>query len=249
MKRAIRSVYGVLTIYLSKKRGCRILNINEIFYSIQGEGVYQGVPTVFIRLQGCNLQPGCTWCDTSYAQDPHAACKRLSVGDIAVEVLRLLPAGANRWVCITGGEPLLQEEALGRLVAALKLHECKVEIETNGTLLPPSWADIVTSWCADVKCPSSGIFETQDEWFAMRTCDQLKFVVQNDDDLFYVECQVAETHWDPAIVISPVLQVDASGNVILDQPWLHSVVLFCKQYGYRFSLQLHKLLWGNRIGV
>ena len=83
------------------------MKIAEIFQSIQGEGKNQGKPCLFIRLAGCNLH--CRWCDTAYAQ---TGGTEMSIDTILERVLRLNPS----YVCITGGEPLLQADELEQLV-------------------------------------------------------------------------------------------------------------------------------------
>lgn len=97
------------------------MKVNEIFYSIQGEGHYAGTPAVFVRLQGCNLK--CKFCDTN-----HSAGKEMSNVMILQEVQKY-PA---KVVIITGGEPLLQD--IEPLVDTLQKHRYKVNIETNGTI-------------------------------------------------------------------------------------------------------------------
>lgn len=97
------------------------MKVNEIFYSIQGEGHYAGTPTVFVRLQGCNLK--CKFCDTN-----HSSGKEMSNVMILQEVQKY-PA---KVVIITGGEPLLQD--IEPLVDTLQKHRYKVNIETNGTI-------------------------------------------------------------------------------------------------------------------
>ena len=79
------------------------MKINEIFYSIQGEGIQSGLPTIFIRLTGCNLR--CSYCDTKYA---YIKGKHLSIDEISLK-LKEFPCNT---VCITGGEPLLHENIL-----------------------------------------------------------------------------------------------------------------------------------------
>lgn len=97
------------------------MKVNEIFYSIQGEGHYAGTPAVFVRLQGCNLK--CKFCDTN-----HSSGKEMSNVMILQEVQKY-PA---KVVIITGGEPLLQD--IEPLVDTLQKHRYKVNIETNGTI-------------------------------------------------------------------------------------------------------------------
>lgn len=107
------------------------MRVNEIFYSIQGEGAHTGTPAIFVRLSGCNLR--CPFCDTS-----HFVHREMTEDKIADEVSRY-PA---KLVVITGGEPALQLTP----TLIVKLHELgkKVAIETNGTMTVPYNVDWVT---------------------------------------------------------------------------------------------------------
>ena len=106
--------------------------INEIFYSLQGEGFWTGTPMVFVRFSGCNLR--CPFCDTD-----HSAYKEMTAEEIVAEVARL-DAEANQgnpaWpdsgrVCLTGGEPMLQLDY--DLIEALHRKDYSIHVETNGT--------------------------------------------------------------------------------------------------------------------
>lgn len=111
------------------------LKIIEIFSSVQGEGLRQGEPTIFVRLAGCNLR--CSFCDTKSAWTGGGDVSWL---DILERVRAERKARPSRWVCLTGGEPLLQD--ISRLVRELKSEGFFVQIETNGTvdrLLPVDW--------------------------------------------------------------------------------------------------------------
>jgi organic radical activating enzyme len=101
-----------------------VLQLAEIFYSVQGEGTWTGTPAVFVRLAGCNLS--CSFCDTDYALKFFA-----SVGDVVRRVRE--EGGTCPLVILTGGEPLAQREALA-LVEALRADGRRVHIESNGTL-------------------------------------------------------------------------------------------------------------------
>jgi organic radical activating enzyme len=109
----------------------------EIFASVQGEGLRQGEPTVFVRLAGCNLR--CGFCDTKKAW---RGGREMSVDLIAKEVDRLRREFPTTWVCLTGGEPLAQD--IGPLVRRLQDGGLKVQIETNGTFPPEPRADWLT---------------------------------------------------------------------------------------------------------
>lgn len=229
------------------------MKVNEIFYSVQGEGTLVGLPTVFIRLQGCNLR--CSYCDTSYAQDDEGGDLMTPV-QIANTVFKLIPY-QRRWVCITGGEPLLHVRELHALIEALhRLGGWSIEVETNGSFSPPSWSSQVSSWVADVKCPTSGHCGASraDEWLSMRRKDQVKFVVGNVEDLTFVRDTLRRRRYTSQVLVSPatMVLVDKEQGAFTEywnKEWLQEVVDFCKEVNARFSLQVQKVVWGNKKGV
>lgn len=228
------------------------MRINEIFYSIQGEGVHQGIPMVFVRLQGCNLIPHCSYCDTKYAQADKEG-KEVSVDYVVEEVTKLLPYYKG-WVCITGGEPLWQEEELEKLVRKLKQGGYQITIETNGSFKLPRWYTLVDSWSADIKCPSSGVCGvSREDWLHTRICDQIKLVVGNTEDLIFVQ-GVIKRPPSPTVLVSPITNILIDGAELRmeeywNREWLQEVWEFCLENRVRWSLQQHKIVWGNKIGV
>ena len=113
------------------------LKIVEIFSSIQGEGLRQGEATIFIRLAGCNLK--CPFCDTQYAWKEG---KKKSIPQILTKIKKIRKDFPVEWICITGGEPLLQD--IMELVRALKNEHFKIQIESNATLYRPLSVDWYT---------------------------------------------------------------------------------------------------------
>lgn len=109
-----------------------MLQISEIFYSIQGEGAWTGTPAIFVRLAGCNLS--CDFCDTDYS------LKRLMSVDDVVQEMRTA-GGDCPMVVLTGGEPLAQDETPG-LIEALRADGRRVHIESNGTTYVPLPQDV-----------------------------------------------------------------------------------------------------------
>ncbi len=109
-----------------------MLQLAEIFYSIQGEGTWAGTPAVFVRLAGCNL--ACSFCDTDYALKFFASVE---------DVVRMVgeAGGACPMVILTGGEPLAQTQT-GALIAALQSDGRRVHIESNGTLFADLPSDV-----------------------------------------------------------------------------------------------------------
>jgi organic radical activating enzyme len=120
------------------------LNLVEIFSSVQGEGLYVGAPTVFVRFGGCDLR--CSWCDSPHTWRPASRCRieerpgsavfrerecPVPVADAEAAIAALGPA-AGDFVSLTGGEPLLQPDALLELAEALRLRGLRVYLETHG---------------------------------------------------------------------------------------------------------------------
>ena len=112
----------------------RTLKTIEIFASIQGEGLRQGEPTVFVRLSGCNLK--CSFCDTKYARQGGIEMTEAAIMETVGLIRNDFPAG---WICLTGGEPLIQD--IGPLVRRIHEEGLKVQVETNGTCSPEPDAD------------------------------------------------------------------------------------------------------------
>jgi 7-carboxy-7-deazaguanine synthase len=199
------------------------MKVAEIFRSLQGEGKNQGKPCLFIRLAGCNLR--CRWCDTLYAQQGGIEMSR---DTILEQVWRLNPA----YVCITGGEPLLQADELELLLASLHKRGTMIDIETNGTI-GFSRFQAYTSICMDVKCPSSG--EQSDLLLldAIRPQDSVKFVVSDETDCRYAEEIIGGHRIAGEIFLSPVYGTDT--RPITKYILTHNLPV-------RFQVQLHKIL-------
>ena len=139
-----------------------IMRINEIFYSIQGEGRYAGTPAVFVRFAGCNLR--CPFCDTEFESYSEMT------EDEIVAVVKAYPANH---VILTGGEPTLQLTT--SLLQKLNEKECIVHIETNGTkLLPDGPIHWVT--CSPKSAPLN-----------IQRIDELKVVYQGQDVAHYLQ--------------------------------------------------------------
>ena len=231
------------------------MQISEIFKSCQGEGVYAGLPTVFVRLSGCNLAmsgTSCSWCDTVYAQEYGG--RKMSVAEVMKRVGEL--SDGCRRVCITGGEPLYQASGLRDLVDRLRFRDYFVEVFTNSTLEPPGWFFLVDSWVIDVKCPSSGVSEKcLKEWWlkVVRGKDLVKFVVATSGDLDYVVEALRLKRACVPVALSPMVPNcpdSLFGDVLISQrKWLQTVWGFCVEHDYRFSFQNHKLVFGNKRGV
>ena len=208
------------------------MKINEIFHSIQGEGATMGIPTVFIRLTGCNLD--CDWCDTEYAKTQG---DKMSIPQILEEI------GKYRCgqVCITGGEPMYQEET-PKLINNLLDNGYLVTLETNGSI------DLVNLECSpllmismDIKCPGSGQADKMNfsNMELLGPTDQLKFIISNQEDYDYAKEILIKYQPDCVIVMTPVDGTDLKELV----EWV-----LRDKIDARILPQLHKIIWGNERG-
>ncbi len=228
------------------------LRIAEIFTSIQGEGLRLGVPSVFVRISGCNLR--CVWCDTPYASwNPEGPV--MNVADIVENVV----ARGVRDVVVTGGEPMLFD-AVVPLLVSLRERGHFITVETAGTVFRDAPIDLLS---ASPKLANS----TPDDpaWHQrheatrldreplrqlLATYDyQLKFVVDPDDDLASQDAEIAslllEVGGDPSRVL-----IMAEGT---DSASLHrrgrAMVEWCIERGYRLTPRFHVDLFGNTRGT
>jgi len=199
------------------------MKVAEIFKSLQGEGKNQGKPCLFIRLAGCNLH--CRWCDTGYAR---TGGREMSLDEILEQVWRVNPP----YVCITGGEPLLQAAELEPLLASLKKKGTVIDIETNGTIDFTRCQPYATI-CMDVKCPSSGEESDLALLDAIRPDDSVKFVVSDEADCRYAQGVIEMHRIAGEIFLSPVFGTDY-GPV--------TKFILTNNLPVRFQVQLHKVI-------
>jgi 7-carboxy-7-deazaguanine synthase len=235
----------------------------EIFFSLQGEGKNQGAPSVFVRTSRCNLY--CSWCDTPYTWNWSGTAFEHDSGvkyDMRSHTLELdvleVAAWVRRWPCrrvvLTGGEPLLQAPDCAALVRELREFDpdYAVEVETNGTLLPPAELDaVLDQYTVSAKLANSGVergLRLRGEalqFFARSPKSVFKFVVAGDADVTQVAELVAAHGLQPDRVY---LMPQASNAARLAELG-PSVAAACLANGYRFSDRLHIHLFGNRPGV
>ena len=205
------------------------LKVNEIFYSIQGESTFVGLPCVLVRLTGCQMR--CTWCDTEYSFYEGAWMR---VDDVIAEVLTHDCPLAE----VTGGEPLLQP-GVHTLMAGLCDRGLEVLLETGGGV-DISAVDPRVRRIVDLKCPASGE-AANNHWpniEHLRPSDEVKFVVAGRDDYEWARSAIREHRLDSRcpVHLSPVWDA-------VDAAELASWVLE-DRLPARVSLQLHKTLWG-----
>ncbi len=200
------------------------MRVLEVFDSLQGEGVWAGVPMTFVRLAGCNAPLaglGCVrWCDTPQSWDPESGSE-VEVEELAAQLR--LPR-----VCLTGGEPLLQAEATARFSQLLEERGIALHLETNGTAALP--AEVPFAWVTVSPKPPS--YEVDPSFHAR--IDELKLVVDGEFAPEIGERLEAEF---PQAAIS--IQPEAAGG----EDMVHSAVdMVLSHPRWRLSLQLHKLL-------
>ncbi|MEW6079323.1 MAG: radical SAM protein [Thermodesulfobacteriota bacterium] len=209
------------------------LNVNEIFYSIQGESLDAGRPCVFVRLTGCNLR--CAWCDTRYAYDEGRDMPLAGVMD-------QVAAYGCPLVEITGGEPLLQDRT-PELARELIRAGHQVLVETNGTRdlrdLPAECVKIV-----DIKCPASGESgrHRPDILEQLTARDQVKFVIADRTDYLFASAFSRDIRDMPPgnILFSPVGDV-LSAATLAD--WI-----LTDHLEVRLQVQLHRIIWKGERG-
>jgi 7-carboxy-7-deazaguanine synthase len=208
------------------------LFITEIFYSIQGESVFNGRPCVFVRLSGCNLR--CSYCDTRYAYENGS---QMSITDIYTEVAQY----NCQLVEITGGEPLIQQDT-PELINYFIENGFEVMLETNGTL-DTGKIDNRCIIIVDIKCPSSKESDKNDFINLKRLTkkDQIKFVIGTRKDYEYAK-NILEIHRPelPAgnILFSPVFPELSAEKLA---KWILKDNL-----NVRLQLQIHKLIWPDK---
>lgn len=207
------------------------IKVNEIFYSIQGESLFVGKPTVFVRLSSCNLR--CSYCDTRYS------FWKGSLWDLKA-ILSEVQRHPTRYVCVTGGEPLGQQ-GVYPLMETLLGRGYTVSLETNGSFLVDR-VDSRVIKILDLKCPSSGEVESN-EWKNIPLLlphDQVKFVVETEEDFTWAS-EVTKSHrlWERCTVLfSPVMGKIEPKNLaqwVLGAPFPSTL-----------QLQMHKTIWGER---
>lgn len=209
------------------------IRITEIFLSLQGEAMFTGVPTVFIRTTGCPLR--CGYCDTAYAFS----------GGIKMTVAEIL-AKTNSYgvkhVAVTGGEPLAQPGAFD-LLSTLIANNFVVEIETSGALdiskVPNGVHKIV-----DLKTPDSGEMDKNlySNLDFLNSNDQVKFVICSQRDYEWAKETLKEHSLNN---FCEVLFSPSYGQM---DPKMLAEMIISDRLPVRFQIQLHKLLWGEEKG-
>ncbi len=206
-----------------------MLKVNEIFHSIQGESTHAGRPCVFVRLTGCNLR--CAWCDTEYAF--------YEGEDMTIDqIMERVAAYGCGLVEVTGGEPLMQAEAID-LMERLLAEGYQVMLETGGSL-PVSKVPRQVIKIVDFKTPSSGMMK-KNRWSILADLalhDEIKFVIGDRNDYDWARARIEEHGLTQrhTILFSTVF-----GKL---EPRELAEWLLADRLRARLQLQLHKVIWG-----
>lgn len=226
------------------------LRLTEIFYSLQGEALTSGLPTIFVRLTGCPLR--CVYCDTEYA---FSGGERQSLEAI-IATIKSYPC---QRICLTGGEPLAQPNAV-ELMQRLLNDGYEVSLETAGALtvknVPPAVSKVM-----DLKTPSSGEVD-KNLWSNLDYLtqhDQIKFVIMNRADYEWAKATLFEHQLDKlvgTVWFSPMFTVaeEVTASEALSSPDVPVLArelaewMLADALPVRFQLQLHKIIWADAKG-
>lgn len=214
----------------------KVYSVNEIFTSIEGEGIRTGFLSTFVRFNGCNL--ACGYCDTKYAQEPQES--NMSLHDILEAVSQ---SGCGR-VTLTGGEPLFRGY-MQELIQELSWRSYHVNIETNGSIILPDCITLPGVFVTmDWKCPSSGQSGSMksENLKKLALVDVLKFVVATEEDLAEFK-RIYEQELVCTYVLSPVFGA-------IEPKALVEFIKENKMNTAMVQVQLHKIIWDpNERGV
>lgn len=227
-----------------------VLRLSEVFDSLQGEGVSAGKPCRFVRLALCNLH--CHYCDTKYTWDFENFDFDSEVHEQSLEaVAQELRGAPSQHVVITGGEPLLQQRALAKVLERVA-PELYIEIETNGTRVPlPSLVARVDQWNVSPKLSSAGDPEAlrirPEALLALRDTGRayLKLVVRSESDRD--EAEALRQRFGFARDRTLLMPEAATPSEL--EARSGDVANWAQSLNVRFSSRLHVSLWGGKRGT
>lgn len=216
--------------------------VNEIFQTIQGEGVFTGVPAIFLRLQGCPV--GCPWCDTKHtwttSEDDRVSAQVMLAKTAASPQWAELSAEAivalieqqgftAKHVVITGGEPALFD--LRPLAAQLEAHGMRLQIETSGTFAIQTSAATWVTVSPKLDMPGGYLVRPD----CMQRADEIKYPIamQKHLDAFDKLLQSCPPRADAIIALQPISQRPRATELAIE---------ICQKRNWRLSVQLHKYL-------
>jgi 7-carboxy-7-deazaguanine synthase len=212
------------------------LEVSELFYSIQGESTYAGLPCIFIRLGGCNLR--CSYCDAQYTFQEQT--EKIEIATI-IEYVEKYP---DALIEVTGGEPLLQKNTI-QLLQQLLRNNRKILIETNGSVdISDVPSEVIT--IIDIKCPDSGsensflpanLDHIKSRCIKRKESCEIKFVISSKKDYEWSKKLVQEKGLSSLcpILFSPVTDRIAIQDI--------AEMILHDQLFVRLQLQLHTFIW------
>lgn len=201
--------------------------LNKVFYSIQGEGLNIGAPAVFVRFGNCNLK--CKWCDTKYAWKPGQADNfEISLPQLFKKIRKFKHC---EHLVITGGEPMLQQDAI--LKIRREFPSYYIEVETNGSQ-PVKCFDAVNLFTVSYKLKNSGNAPYQ-----LKTVNEkcvYKFTITDKKDFKEIEAVIKKYRLPGDKIF--LMPKGTTKKEILNK---HFIVDYCLKKGYRFTTRLHIL--------
>ena len=212
-----------------------VLRLTEVFHSIQGEGPLIGIPMLFVRTNRCNLR--CRWCDSTYTFE---GGYEENLDNLLAEIEKW----NENWICLTGGEPLLQRDSI-ELVRKISESGRSVLIETGGSLDLKKFTELENTVIdMDVKTPSSGEQDSihLENLDYLRPTDYIKFVIADETDYAYMKEFLVKNEGKIkcGVVVQPAWGTELK--------WLTEKILGDRLKA-RVLPQLHKLIWGEIPGV
>lgn len=218
-------MFGNNIISSPKKYYDGSFDIVEIFKTFQGEGMYTGHKSIFIRLGGCNLS--CKFCDTEFDDS-----RKMPLQEIINKVRSLSENDEVKLAVITGGEPFLQH--ISFLCNSLINEKFKVQIETNGTI----WRDVpkeVEIVCSP-KNNGNGYRSLRSDLLERVSC--LKFLISKYQKEYTIVPEVGQTQYGIPVYIQPIDEYNEEKN----EQNLQYVMDLCIKYKYNLSIQMHKIM-------
>jgi len=225
------------------------VKVNDIFYSLQGEGFLAGAPSVFIRFAGCPLR--CRWCDTKYAWDETAG------RDCSIDkIIQAVQEWPSKSVVITGGEPMINPD-LPQLLQELKASDRHTTIETAGiAFIPALPCDLMSispklsnSTPTDPKLAVIHEDSRLDIAVLRELIDnyeyQLKFVVDSEADLPEIQQTIEQIGNVDSEKVMLMPQAATRDELLAKSPMVADL---CKRTGFAFCQRLQVLLWNNERG-
>ncbi len=218
------------------------IQISEIFYSIQGEGLLAGQPSVFIRLAGCPLR--CNFCDTEYALNPLAGTEML-IDEIIEKIIKYSP----KYVVITGGEPMINPQ-ISLLCEKIKEHNTHITIETAGIKFIPNLPCDLMSISPKI----SNAYDNEQDKNKYLKIDELKKLIENYDYQLKFVAEKIEDITEVHQIVNTLNGVDRSKVLLMPQAKDASqymrisplIVEMCKANGFTYSPRLQLVFGENR---